>query len=212
MRKAAIGSRNLYNVISEEEYLRRTQMNPEAMKEISSDMAIEKDGYIYPILNTGIKGSSVVGVKDYGPVLQYSHPTTEEDKETFSNSHIIDMQNKPDGIKGMIQRTAELDAAERTMLIDKDNISHFVVQEQDTPEFALLKQALNQKNIDMSSYRHRHGSDYSNNMRILTSGNSITFGKLRAIAEASDIEVEITMRDKPGCANPIGSVLSTTII
>jgi hypothetical protein len=35
---------------------------------------------------------------------------------------------------------------------------------------------------------------------------------MKAIAEASDIEVELIMRDKPGCANPIGEELRATII
>ena len=211
MRKMPLG-RSMFNVITEEDYMRRTATNPEAMKEMSSDMAIEKDGYVYPIINPNLRGYSSPGVRDYGAVIKYSRPKTEEERAEYSSDNIIDMQNNPNGIVGMIQKTAEFDAAERTMLICKDNITKFMIKDEDTPEFALLKQALNQKNIDMSSYKHRHGSDYSNNMRILTTADSITFGKMKAIAEASDIEVELIMRDKPGCANPIGSTLRTVII
>ena len=211
MRKMPIG-RSMFNVITEEDYMRRTATNPNAMKEMYLDMAIEKDGYVYPIINPNLRGYNSPGVRDYGNVIQYNRPKNDEERTTYSSSNIIDMQNNPNGIVGMIQKTAELDAAERTMLVCKDNITKFVIKEQDTPEFALLKQALNQKNIDMSSYKHRHGSDYSNNMRILTSADSITFGKMKAIAEASDIEVELVMKDKKGCANPIGSTLRTVII
>ena len=211
MRKMPIG-RSMYDVVTVDEYIRRTDINPEAMQAMSSDTAIEKDGYVYPIINTGVRNSTLVGVRDYGAALQFTKPSTEEEKQSHSSDNIIDLQNNTNGIIGMIQKTAELEAAERTVLICKDNVTQFMIKPEDTPEFSLLKRALNQKNIDMSSYRHRHGSDYSNNMRILTTADSITFGKMKAIAEASDIEVELIMRDKPGCANPIGEELRATII
>jgi hypothetical protein len=179
---------------------------------MASDTAIEKNGYVYPIINAGVRNSSLVGVRDYGGALRFTKPNSEEEKQSHSADNIIDLNNNTNGIIGMIQKTAELEAAERTVLICKDNVTQFMIKPDDTPEFSLLKKALNQKNIDMSSYRHRHGSDYSNNMRILTTADSITFGKMKAIAEASDIEIELIMRDKPGCVNPIGEELHATII
>jgi DNA-directed RNA polymerase subunit L len=182
------------------------------MQAMSSDTAIEKDGYVYPIINPGVKNSNLIGVRDYGGALKFNKPIEEQDKSAHASSNIIDLQQNNNGVVGMIQKTAELEAAERTVLICKDNVTQFVIKDNDAPEFALLKKALNQKNIDMTSYRHRHGSDYSNNMRILTTADGITFGKMKAIAEASDIEIELIMRDKPGCANPIGEELHETII
>ena len=211
MRKMSIG-RSMYDVVTVDEYIRRTDINPEAMQAMASDTAIEKNGYVYPIINAGVRNSALVGVRDYGGALRFSKPETEEEKQTHSADNIIDLNQNTNGVVGMIQKTAELEAAERTVLICKDNVTQFMVKPDDTPEFALLKKALNQKNIDMSSYRHRHGSDYSNNMRSLTTADSITFGKMKAIAEASDIEVELIMRDKPGCVNPIGEELRATII
>lgn len=211
MRKMPIG-RSMYDVLTLEEYYRKSALHPGAMAEMQADTAIEHQGYVYPILSPNLRDSNAIGVRDYGPVLQFNRPTTPEQQAIHSTSNMIDFQNNPNGMQGMIQKTAQLEAAERTVLINKDNVTQFVVKEADTPEFALLKKALNQKSIDMSSYRQRHGSDYSNNMRLLTSADSITFGKLKAIAAASDIEAELILRDKPGCANPIGEELRTKII
>ena len=211
MRKMPIG-KSMYDVLTVEEYYRKKDAHPTAMAEMQADTAIERDGYVYPIISPNAKDSTAVGVRDYGPVMRYIRPETEEEKARHSINNMIDFQNNPNGMQGMIQKTAELEAAERTVLINKDNVTQFVVKEQDTPEFALLKRALNQKSIDMSSYKQRHGSDYSNNMRLLTTADSITFGKLKAIASASDIEAELVLRDKPGCANPMGEELRSRII
>lgn len=211
MRKMPIG-KSMYDVLTLEEYYRKTALHPAAMAEMQADTAIEHKGYVYPILNPNVSNDSAIGVRDYGAVMQFTRPTTIEDQATYSVNNMIDFQNNPNGMQGMIQKTAELEAAERTVLINKDNVTQFVIQENDTPEFALLKKALNQKAIDMTSYKQRHGSDYSNNYRLLTTSNSITFGKLKAIAAASDIEAELILRDKPGCANPMGEELRTRII
>ena len=211
MRKMPIG-RSMYDVLTVEENYRKIDAHPNAMTEMQEDTAIENQGYVYPIINPNNRDSSLVGVRNYGPVMQFSKPKTPEQEAKYSVSNMIDFQNNPNGMQDMIQKTAQLEAAERTVLINKDNITEFIIKEQDAPEFALLKKALNQKRIDMTSYRQRHGSDYSNNMRLLTSADSITFGKLKAIAAASDIEAEIILRDKPGCANPIGEELRTKIV
>ena len=211
MRKMPIG-KSMYDVLTLEEYYRKVALHPAAMAEMQADTAIENQGYVYPIINPNFKDSSMVGVRDYGPVLHFTKPQTPKDQAIYSTDNMIDFQNNPNGMQGMIQKTAELEAAERTVLINKDNVTEFVIKENDTPEFALLKKALNQKSIDMTSYRQRHGSDYSNNMRLLSTADSITFGKLKAIAAASDIEAELILRDKPGCVNPIGEELRTKII
>ena len=149
MRKMSIG-RSMYDVVTVDEYIRRTDINPEAMQAMASDTAIEKNGYVYPIINAGVRNSALVGVRDYGGALRFSKPETEEEKQTHSADNIIDLNQNTNGVVGMIQKTAELEAAERTVLICKDNVTQFMVKPDDTPEFALLKKALNQKNIEIT--------------------------------------------------------------
>ena len=212
MKKMPIG-RSIYDIITEEKYIERTSgtNSEEIKKELAGYTAIEKDNIVYPLLPSN-SSKNTVGVKDFGNVLLYQKPETTEQQEQHSSSHIIDLSNNNEGIKGMIRRQAELEQAEKSILISKDNVTTFMIKEEDTPEMALFKEALNSKRIDMSSYRDRHGSDFSNNMRLLTSSNNITFGKMKAIAKASDIEIEIKFRDKPGCVNPMGTEFSTVII
>lgn len=202
-------NRMMYDVITEQEYDRRYKLNPETTRELETDFAIQNGDYVYPVQIPSSEYSSP-GVKNYGPVMQYFHPKTEKEKEEYHIKNIIDFNNR-DGCAGMIQKVAELAAAERTILTTKDNVTQFVIKEDDTPEFKLLKQALNQKAIDINSYRQRYQNNFSNDLRILVQGNSITFGKLKSIATASDMEVELVIRDKPGCVNPIGTELRTLL-
>ena len=111
----------------------------------------------------------------------------------------------------MIQKTAELEKAEKSILIDKNNIYNIMINEDDTPEFALLKQAINNKQIDISSYKNRLSDSFSNNIRLLTNGNSITFSKLRTFAQVFDLECELIIRDKKNVVNPMGEELHTII-
>ena len=208
-KKMPIG-RTLYDVFTEDDYNKRFNTQPNAMRDLEQNSAIEKGNYVYPLQNPQTSYITP-GVKNYGPVLEYHHPQTEEEKNTYNKSNMIDFENNIHGCADMIQRTAELQAAEQSILLKKGNITEFVVKDDDTPEFKLLKQALTQKNVDITSYKHRFQSEFSNDLRILTQQNSITFNKLRAIAGATDMEVEIIIRDKPGCVNPIGEELRTTI-
>lgn len=203
-KKMAI-SHNLYDVYSEEEYHRKCDINPTVMKELESSSAIQRDGYVYPVYANNVPFVSP-GVKNYGIVLQYNHPQTEEEKKEYNSDNIIDFGNVTD-CADMIRKTAEIQDADQSMLTKVNNITEFVEKEEDTPEFRLLKRALNQKGIDISAYKHRFSTEFSNDLRILTQCNSITFNKLRTIANAVDIDVELIMRDKPGCVNPIGEEL-----
>ena len=213
MRKMPIGNRGIVDVLTEEEYINRTNTTPMAQEVLKSDYGIEKEGCVYPIIPAH-SSTNLVGVKVYDLYLKYQKPKSEEEKEVYSSKKIMDFDKNPAGVKGMIESAAKLDAAERTMLLTKDNVTHFMIKEDDSPEFSLLKQAINRKNIDMASYKQRQGGDYSNNMRLLNTANGISFSKFRNIADVCDLEAELIIRDKPGCVNPMGEelrcVISTT--
>ena len=91
-------------------------------------------------------------------------------------------------------------------------VSASIDTEKDSPEFALLKDAINKKQVDIQAYRGKLGSDFSNDLRLLTSSNSITFNKMKEIGGALDISGELILRDKnPNVANPIGEEIRTII-
>ena len=202
--------KQIYDVITTEEYIRKKNLNPEATEDLSTEIAIEKEGYVYPIVSPNESETNMIGVQDYNAVLLFNKPKTDKDKKLYSKDNILDFDHT-DNLKDMIQKRAQLESMERSLLIDKDNIYNIFINENDTPEFVLLKEAINKKQIDINSYRNRFSDSFSNNMRLLTNSNSITFGKLKAFANVFDMDIELTIKDKPGCVNPIGEVLNTTI-
>lgn len=209
LKKMPIG-KSLYDVYDESEYSKRFAAHPESMRELEPTSAIVRGDYVYPLQNPNLEYTTP-GVKNYGPVLVYRQPSTPEEREDHSVKNMIDFETNIHNCADMIQRASELAMAEQSILLKKDNITEFIIKDEDTPEFKLLKQALTQKNVDITSYKHRFQSEFSNDLRILTKGNSITFNKMRAIANATDMELELIIRDKPNCANPIGEELRAII-
>lgn len=211
--KKILVQKTILDVMNEDDYIRRSVNSSEINKELAAETAIEKDGYAYPVIipasNTK-ETPKVIGVIDYGPCLKYNRPETESDKEMYSINKAIDFDNTKN-LQDMIQKTAELEKAEKSILIDKNNIYNIVINEDDTPEFALLKQAINNKQIDISSYKSRLSDSFSNNIRLLTNGNSITFSKLRTFAQVFDLECELIIRDKNNVVNPMGTELHAIV-
>lgn len=207
MKKTRIGKK-IYDVIDEEEYIRRCEVNPDAVKELASDTAILKGDTVYPIIPN--VSDNMVGMCDCGPVLMYSNGENYPYKEDCKAENIIDFENNVGTLREAIEKQAEFYATERNILISKDNIYNVPIKDEDTPEMKLFKDALNKKSIDIMSYKPRFSSDFSNDIRVIQ-GDSITFGKLKKLASILDMEVTVSIKDKQGAANPIGEELSVVI-
>ena len=209
MKKISIGNK-IYDVIDEKEYIRRAQYDRQMTEELASDTAVDPgDGYVYPVVNRYSKDN--MGMTDYGPVLRYSNPENFPNKEEYKAENIIDFE-KPQagGFKERIQQIAKLEEAERNVLISKDNIYNVAVRDTDTPEMQIFKEALNKKSIDILAYKPRFLSDYSYDVRVIQ-GDSITFGKLKKLATIFDMDITMSIKDKPGAVNPIGEELTAKI-
>jgi hypothetical protein len=206
MKKAKIG-RRILDVIDESEFIRRSSLNPDIVASLAEDTAIEKDGHVYPVTKQYSK--DVTGVTDLGKVLLYS--LTEQDKSTdeYKVDNVIDFENVK-SLQESISKQNQLMSAERTILVSPENIFTPVIKEEDTPEMKLLKQAICLKGIDLDNYKQRFGSDYNNDRRLFEQ-NSITFFKLKRLAEIMDMNVSLSLEDKPGAPNPIGEKLTIQI-
>ena len=206
MKKAKIG-RRILDVINESEFIRRSSLNPDIVASLAEDTAIEKDGHVYPVTRQYSK--DVTGVTDVGNVLLYS--LTEQDKEAdeYKVENVIDFENVK-SLQESISKQNQLMSAERTILVSPENIFTPVIKEEDTPEMKLLKQAICLKGIDLDNYKQRFGSDYNNDRRLFEQ-NSITFFKLKRLAEIMDMNVSLSLEDKPGAPNPIGEKLTIQI-
>jgi hypothetical protein len=206
MKKAKIG-RRILDVIDESEFIRRSSLNPDIVASLAEDTAIEKDGHVYPVTKQYSK--DVTGVTDLGKVLLYS--LTEQDKsaDEYKVDNVIDFENVK-SLQESISKQNQLMSAERTILVSPENIFTPVIKEEDTPEMKLLKQAICLKGIDLDNYKQRFGSDYNNDRRLFEQ-NSITFFKLKRLAEIMDMNVSLSLEDKPGAPNPIGEKLTIQI-
>ena len=206
MKKAKIG-RRILDVIDESEFIRRSSLNPDIVTSLAEDTAIEKDGHVYPVTRQYSK--DVTGVTDLGKVLLYS--LTEQDKDTdeYNVDNVIDFENVK-SLQESISKQNQLMSAERTILVSPENIFTPVIKEEDTPEMKLLKQDICLKGIDLDNYKQRFGSDYNNDRRLFEQ-NSITFFKLKRLAEIMDMNVSLSLEDKPGAPNPIGEKLTIQI-
>ena len=92
-----------------------------------------------------------------------------------------------------------------TILTNKDNIFNLNIGPDDTPEMKAVKEAINLKQVDIKNYENRF-DQFQNDIRLLK-GKSITLGKLISTCSNFDIVAELTLTDKPGCANPMNSTI-----
>lgn len=206
--KKIVLDRRILDVIDQEEYDRRTRLNPDSKNLMAEDTAVlAPNGMVYPV--TRVYTEEVPGVYDAGPMLLYTTPDGMNTNPDYQQDKIIDFENV-ENLQESIIRQAELEQAERTILISPDNIFTPVPQENDTPEMALLKEAITKKRIDLDNYKQRFGSDYNNDKRLFDQ-NSITFFKMKRVCDILDIEITLTLKDKPGAPNPIGETLSSVI-
>ena len=206
MKKAKIG-RRILDVIDESEFIRRSSLNPNIVASLAEDTAIEKDGHVYPVTKQYSK--DVTGVTDLGKVLLYSLTEQDKNADEYKVENMIDFENVK-SLQESISKQNQLMSAERTILVSPENIFTPVIKEEDTPEMKLLKQAICLKGIDLDNYKQRFGSDYNNDRRLFEQ-NSITFFKLKRLAEIMDMNVSLSLEDKPGAPNPIGEKLTIQI-
>ena len=205
IKKAFIGNKTL-EVISEKELFRRQDF-PDPMLE---DTIVEKDGILYPILKKSEKNA--VGVFPMGNCVKYNKPSANQMTNYTAEGKVINF-SEAKSFSEMIKKKDQLNQEEVARLTTKDNIYVPRVGENDSPSLKIVKNAIGLKNIDPESYRQRMGSDFSNNMRLLTSekNTGITLKKMAAMGNAFDFDVEITIKDKKNAINPIGEELHISI-
>lgn len=202
MKKIKMG-RTIRDVISHEEYIRRVNLNPDLMNELTDDTAIEMDGHVYPINRQ--YSPNVVGMWDGGQVMVYTSPQEYINDPDYDTKNIIDFENVS-GLRDSIEKQAELERAERSILISPDNIFAPVIKDTDTPEMRLLKEAITRKRIDIDAYKPRFGSDFNNDKRLFEQ-SSITIFKLKKMCDNFDMKCSLVIEDKKNAPNPIGEKL-----
>lgn len=199
LEKAKIGE-VIYDVIDIDEYYR----DPSAY---SSYTAIKGgDGYVYPIRT---KTDNRPGFYPTGCLDFFKQPVGSE-ANIYTQMNIIDFRNVT-SLREVIQTQQKMLSEERTILTTIDNVFTPDISDNDTPEMKALKQAVIDKHIDLDKYEPRFGPNYNNDKRLMKK-NSITFGKLRSIADALDMKLSMTIEDAgPDVPNPIGRAITVEL-
>jgi hypothetical protein len=190
MKKMQIGNR-LYSVVKMEEYTNNPELyNPKLT-------AIERDDVILPIRNKS---------NDVGPGIYYqtgamvAYVEKPDDPEMYSPSRMINY-DKAESIDDIMKNNQLIRDIQNDIITTSENILYLKIGDEDTPEMKALKTAINAKQVDKAQYEHRF-PQFQNDMRLLK-GPSITLAKLVSISSAFDIGVELTLRDKQDCPNPM---------
>lgn len=199
LEKAKIGEA-IYDVIDIEEYYRDPSV-------YGSFTAIKgNDGYVYPIRS---KTDYRPGFYPTGGLDFFKMPAGGE-ASVYSQQNIIDFHNAT-SLKEIIQAQQKLANEERSILTTIDNVFAPEIGDEDTPEMRAMKQAVLDKHIDLDKYESRFGPNYNNDKRLMKK-SSITFGKLRSIANALDMKISMTIEDAaPDVPNPIGRVIAVDL-
>lgn len=176
---------------------------------INYNIAFDNGKYTVPIsINSNIKKKPFYYLAyPYGLALM----NEEYLNDSYLSSNIIDFNNI-DNIKDYINKIDSIKEINNEYIAKcNTDITEFHINENDDPEFAILKNAINAKFIDIHSYKFRFGNTFSNVLRELKTGNKISMTRLKDIAEALDLEVEIIIRDSKNSLNPMNTSFSKII-
>ena len=200
IKKSVINGKT-YSVVTTDEF----EKMDDSLK--GDDIAIIKDGYLYPYVKT-IKNEPSCYSDSF--MFYMNKPKTKKEKKEYSTSKIIDFSNIKD-FKGLLNNVYELQKDKRMSLISTSNTFTIPISEEDEPQLKILKKAINLKHIDNDAYKNKFPSpsDFNNDTRALTSPDNHTtsFYKLVRDLNAYDLEGELIIRDQPGAVNPMGTEL-----
>lgn len=158
------------------------------------DTAVElQDGRILPIIdspyhtgiciNDGELFDTIVTKErlNYGPIME------------------LPIASGSDNIKDIIKEHEQQRDLEKEEIqsAGTDNIYVPVINGNESVEMAMLKKAIGSKHIDLNAYESKFNGKFQNDKRLLNK-NTISLDKLKAIAEALDLSIEMTIRDKDG--------------
>ena len=198
MKKMEI-ERKLYSVTTMTDYTDNSDVyNPKTT-------AIEVAGRVLPIRNAAV---------DTGPGIYYEpgalvadvikpSPATEDH---YSADRVIDLSN-PRDIGEIMQKNDLIRNIQNDLMVSgKDNVLCLTISQEDTPEMRALKTAINAKQVNKKAYEERF-DQFQNDMRLLK-GTSITLAKMIGLCNGFDISCTMTLKDKEGAVNPMGTEIS----
>lgn len=202
MKKMAIGNK-MYDVASIEEFTDyKDAYNPKF-----TAIEIPEHEVVLPIKGKLDEGPGIY-FQGNGMVAKVVKPL-EENMSSYSTDKIIDYSN-PKNIDEVINKDNLVRDIENDILTTKENIFQLNIGNDDSPEMVAIKQAINNKQVDIKQYESRF-NQFQNDIRLLK-GKSITLGKLVSTCNNFDIEATLTLKDKSGkIANPMNTEIKISL-
>lgn len=193
-KKARINNQ-LYTAVEKEEYIKCPDIYPIATT------AIEMNGKVIPLINKTDRENS--GVYFGGAILEYRGNVNQFDK---SNIELIDLSDAK-SMKELIRKQERVKDINKSILESADDIYVPTFFETDTAEMRIFKEGIVAKQICLKNYANAieesTGSTFNNDRRLIEK-DSITFSKMKGLATAFDMEIELIIRDKsPNVPNPM---------
>lgn len=194
----------LYDVVTLTEY----NSNPEMYVSYGNRVAVDYgDGLLYPIRSTT---DVRPGCYFFGGFSEFISPQA-SDTASYVNSNVIDFSNAHN-LREVIEETTRLKKSESSILTTMNNHTIPEISENDSPAMRAIKQAIVNKHIDLDRYDYRFGiENYPNDKRLLKR-DSITLPKLKAYADALDIQITMTLEDNSSdIPNPMGDPITVVL-
>lgn len=203
MKKIQIG-KCMYNVVDADDYIQNKNIYNSKFTAIQ----FKNQDIIYPINSreTDIT-PGIYFYSDSDMVAKVVVPPKDK-SEQYNSSNIIDYTNAKD-IEDIIKKNKLVRDIQNNIIATSDNVLQLNIADSNSPEMKLLKTAINSKGIDKKQYEERFDQFY-NDMRLLN-GDNITLRKMISISTAFDIDIELTLKDKPGAPNPMGREYSVDL-
>lgn len=174
---------------------------------IVQNVALHYMNFILPIYYLKNIDSMIPGV--YTDSLGYNImiPTTEEDCQIYSDSHLACFGDAKT-FRDILHAKEKIYQDEYNHLVSNDDIfTPNIDQTNDTPLMFAVKSAIAAKQCNINNYAERFGSDFNNDKRKFN-GHSITAGKAESILSNTDVRVTLVVQDMtPNVPNPIGKTL-----
>lgn len=197
MKKMQINNR-LYSVVDMTEYTDHQDLYN------SKTTAIQIGDIVLPIRKPNIDSDPGIYYRQGAKFCEVVKPEPSKMAE-YSADKIIDYSN-PKSIGEILAKNTLIRNIQNDIMATKDNVFCLPISSEDTPEMKALKTAINAKQVDKKVYEERF-DQFQNDMRLLK-GNSITLAKMIGICTGFDIACTITLSDKEGAPNPMGTAIS----
>lgn len=185
-KKAKINDR-LYNVVEKEEFIKCPDIYPIATT------AIETGNRVIPLVNKTDREN--IGLYYAGPVFEHRGDIDKYDKSNIELINLSDARS----MKELINKQERVKDINKSILESADDIYVPTYLDTDTAEMKMFKEATEAKHMCLKNYataiEESTGSTFNNDRRLLEK-DSITFPKMKGLATAFDMEIELIIRDR----------------